>query len=190
MMDLVSILSEIPDPRRRQGQRYSHVGVMLFSILAMLAGARSYRQVHGFIEIHLSRLNASFPDVALRKAPAYTAVRYILHKLDPLCVEQALRRHATQLCPARASGVQQVAIDGKTLRGSFDAFADRKAAHLLSAFATDEQIVLGHLAIDDKSNEIPAAQALIEELGLSGRLFSLDAMHCQKNIRNSPAHRQ
>ena len=75
-----------------------------------------------------------------------------------------------------------VAIDGKTLRGSFDAFNDRKAAHVLSAFATDDQIILGHLAIDEKSNEIPAVQAMIETLGLTGRLFTLDAMHCQKNF--------
>lgn len=76
-----------------------------------------------------------------------------------------------------------VAIDGKTLRGSFDAFHDRKAAHVLSAFAADGQIILGHLAIAEKSNEIPAAQAMIAALGLTGRLFTLDAMHCQKNIR-------
>jgi hypothetical protein len=79
---------------------------------------------------------------------------------------------------------------GKTLCGSFDAFHDRKAAHVLSAFATDGQIILGHLAISQKSNEIPAAQDMIATLGLSGRLFTLDAMHCQKNIRNRPRHGQ
>ena len=83
-----------------------------------------------------------------------------------------------------------MAIDGKTLCGSFDAFHDRKAAHVLSAFATDGQIILGHLAISQKSNEIPAAQDMIATLGLSGRLFTLDAMHCQKNIRNCPRHGQ
>jgi predicted transposase YbfD/YdcC len=52
----------------------------------------------------------------------------------------------------------------------------------LSAFAADGQIILGHLAIAEKSNEIPAAQEMIATLGLTGRLFTLDAMHCQKNI--------
>lgn len=75
-----------------------------------------------------------------------------------------------------------MAIDGKTLRGSLDAFNDRKAAHVLSAFDVDGQIILGHLAIAEKSNEIPAAQEMIAALDLSGRLFTLDAMHCQKNI--------
>lgn len=53
---------------------------------------------------------------------------------------------------------------------------------MLSAFATQEQLVLGHLTVSEKSNEIPAVQQLIEELGLSGCVFTLDAMHCQKNI--------
>ena len=74
----------------------------------------------------------------------------------------------------------------------------RLAAHVLSAFATDGQIILGHLAISQKSNESgrsplrpdPAAQDMIATLGLSGRLFTLDAMHCQKNIRNCPRHGQ
>ncbi|WP_413207369.1 hypothetical protein [Rhodospirillum sp. A1_3_36] len=52
--------------------------------------------------------------------------------------------------------------------------------------ATNEQIILGYLAIGESSNDIPAAQAMIAALGLTGRLFTLDAMHCQKNIRNGP----
>ena len=68
------------------------------------------------------------------------------------------------------------------MRQSFDAFADRKAAHVLSAFAVDHQIILAHEVIDEKSNEIPAAQTLIAALGLKGRVFTLDAMHCQKNF--------
>ena len=83
-----------------------------------------------------------------------------------------------------------VAIDGKTLRHSFDAFNDRKAAHVLSAFSVDEALILGHLEVDEKSNEIPAAQAMIEALALEGRLFTLDAMHCQKNFCSSPQGKQ
>jgi hypothetical protein len=83
-----------------------------------------------------------------------------------------------------------VAIDGKTLRGSFDAFHDRKPAHVLSTFAGDGQIILGHLAVSKTSNEIPAAQEMIATLGLTGPLFTLDAGHCQKNLPDCPRHRQ
>ena len=66
-------------------------------------------------------------------------------------------------------GQGSIALDGKTLRGSFDNFHDRAAAQLLSAFATDTALVLAHLDIAEKSNEIPAAQVLLTELGIPSR---------------------
>ncbi|WP_268869803.1 ISAs1 family transposase [Magnetospirillum molischianum] len=141
-----------------------------------------------FIQAHLSRLNASF-GLSLRRAPAYSSVRFILQGLDADEMERVFRQHAAGLAePEGKTGTtpSAVAIDGKTLRGSFDAFNDRKAAHVLSAFAVDQRIILGHLAIAEKTNEIPAAQEMISALGLTGRLFTLDAMHCQKNLRGCP----
>jgi hypothetical protein len=187
---LLSLFSQICDPRRGQGKMYPQAPILLFTVLAMLAGARSYRQVHAFIRTHLDRLNAGF-GVSVRKAPAYTTVRFILRGLEGAELERVFRQHAAALpTPVAEAGAAPacVAIDGKTLRGSFDAFNDRQAAQVLSAFASDGQIILGHLTIAEKSNEIPAAQDMIATLGLSGRLFTLDAMHAQKNIRHGPGH--
>ena len=150
----------------------------------MLSGARSYRQIHALIDRRLAVLNAAFPQAALRRAPAYTSVRGILQRLDPAQLEQAFRRHADGLDRSCADAPSRfIAIDGKTLRQSFDVFADRRAAHVLSAFAVDHQIILAHAVVDEKSNEIPAVQTLIATLGLSGRAFTLDAMHCQKTFK-------
>jgi hypothetical protein len=189
---LLSLFSQVADPRRGQGKMYPLAPILLFTVLAMTAGAVSYRQVHTFIRVHRDRLNAVF-GVSLRKAPAYTTVRFILRGLDGAQLERVFRQHAAELSTPQAHESNDpicVAIDGKTLRGSFDAFNDRKAAHVLSAFASDSQIILGHLAIAEKSNEIPAAQEMIATLGLSGRLFTLDAMHAQKNLRSCSGHRQ
>jgi hypothetical protein len=187
-IDLASCLAAIPDRRRAEGKMYGQVGVVLFSIIAMLSGARSYRQIHTLIKRRLALLNAAFPDAALRRAPAYTSVRGILQRLDPTELERAFRRHAEGLDQSCATTPSRfIAIDGKTLRQSFDAFADRKAAHVLSAFAVDHQIILAHEIVDEKSNEIPAVQTMIAALGLSGRVFTLDAMHCQKKLSRSPA---
>ena len=80
-------------------------------------------------------------------------------------------------------GQGSIALDGKTLRGSFDGFHDRTAAQVLSAFATDTALVLAHIDIAEKSNEIPAAQTLLAELGVArGAIVTLDALHCQKNM--------
>jgi hypothetical protein len=184
---LLDVLAEVPDPRRAEGKLYKLSHVLLFSVLAIVSGCNSYRGIVTFIAVHRHRLNAAF-GLSWRRAPAHTAIRYILQGLDPAAVEAALRRHAAQLQAARAApGQGSVALDGKTLRGSFDKFHDRAAARVLSAFATDTALVLAHSDIAEKSNEIPAAQALLAELGVArGTLVTLDALHCQKNISRSP----
>ncbi len=177
---LLEILRSIPDHRRREGQRFELATVVLYAILAMVAGANSYRQLHEFIRIHRQRLNKAF-NLNLRYAPSYSGLRLILQGIDPVALEEAFRRHAASLPTPPGVEATVIAVDGKTLRGSFDAFCDRKAAHMLSALRQADQIVLGHLMVDEKSNEIPAAPELIETLGLKGCLFTLDAEHCQKN---------
>ena len=185
---LLDLLAEVPDPRRAEGKLYKLPYVLLFAILAIVTGSNSYRGIVTFIDVHRCRLNEVF-GLKWRRAPAHTAIRYILQGLDPAAVEAVFRRHAAQLQAARATAGQgSIALDGKTLRGSFDTFHDRAAAQLLSAFATDTSLVLAHVDIDEKSNEIPAAQALLAELGVAaGAIVTLDALHCQKNCSKSPA---
>lgn len=180
------MLADVPDPRRGQGKLYKLPHVLLFSILAIVSGCNSYRGIVTFIDVHRTRLNAAF-GLAWRRAPAHTAIRYILQGLDPAAVEVAFRRHAARLQAARATpGRGSIALDGKALRGSFDAFHDRAAAQVLSAFATDTALVLAHADVGEKSNEIPAAQTLLAQLHLpTGTLVTLDALHCQKNILRS-----
>ncbi len=161
--------------------------VLLFSILAIVTGCNSCRGIVIFIDVHRDRLNATF-GLGWRRAPAHTALRYILNGLDPVAVEAVFRRHAALLQAARATpGQGSIALDGKTLRGSFDNFHDRAAAQVLSAFATDTALLLAHIDIAEKSNQIPAAQTLLAELGVaSGAIVTLDALHCQKNIPTLP----
>src|SRR5918997_2922658 len=65
--DLLTCLAAIPDRRRAEGKMYGQAGVILFSILAMVSGARSYRQIHTLIDRRLGLLNAAFPGAALRR---------------------------------------------------------------------------------------------------------------------------
>lgn len=178
---LLEILRSISDHRRGEGKRFDLATVLLYAILGMVAGANSYRQIHEFIRVHLQRLNEAF-GLRLPCSPSYTGLRLIIQGVDPAALEAAFRRHASAISTPPASDEWvAIAIDGKTLRGSFDAFSDRKAAHMLSALRQADQIVLGHLMVDEKSNEIPAAPELIEALGLKGCVFTLDAEHAQKN---------
>ncbi len=153
---LIGLLSEIPDPRRAEGQLYKLPYVMLFSILAAVTGGNSYRSIETFIKVHRDRLNAAF-GLHWKRAPAHTAIRAILLGLDPNAVEEAFRRHAAGLLDQEAGPSRRtIALDGKALRHSFDNFRDRKAAQLLHAFDTGAGLVLAHIEIEAKSNEIPA----------------------------------
>lgn len=151
--------------------------LLVFSILAVMSGATSYRRIHQFMRTHQPRLNEAF-DCRWRRTPAYSSIRYVLQGLDPGQMAPHFRAHAATL----ADTAPVIALDGKVLRGSLDHFEDRKAAQVLSAFAGEGQIVLGQILIEDadKDHEIQAAQRLIETLGLSGRLYTLDALHLQK----------
>ena len=184
---LLDMLADVPDPRRAEGMLYKLPHVLLFSILAVVTGCNSYRGIVTFIDVHRHKLNTAF-GLNWRRAPAHTAIRYILRGLDPAALEAVFRRHAAQLQAAQAAPERgSIALDGKTLRGSFDNFRDRAAAQVLSAFATDTAFVLAHVDIAEKSNEIPAAQALLADLGIAaGAIVTLDAMHCQKYTLRSP----
>jgi len=184
---LLDVLADVPDPRRAEGKLYKLPHVLLFSILAIVTGCNSYRGIVTFIDVHRHRLNAAF-SLKWRRAPAHTAIRYILQGLDPVALEVIFRRHAALLQAARATpGQGSIALDGKTLRGSFDKFRDRTAAQVLSAFATDTALLFTHADTTEKSNEIPAAQTLLAELGVAdGAIVTLDALHCQKNTSRSP----
>jgi hypothetical protein len=120
--------------------------------------------------VHLQRLNETF-GLRLPCSPSYTGLRLIIQGVDPAGLEAAFRRHASAIStPPAPDQLVAIAIDGKSLRCSFDAFSDRKAAHILSALQQAVHIVLGHLIVDEKSNEIPAQP---EPTG--GALYSINS---------------
>src|SRR3954466_1180607 len=178
---LLAAWQGIPDPRRRQGRRYGLAHLLLFSVLAVPTGATSCRRIRLFIGAHRERLNAPCGPRS-RRAPAVATLRALLHALDPAELEAAFRRHAEQLDDVPTSpGRRVVALDGKTPRGSFDHLDDQAAAQVLSAFAGEAALILAHQEIAE-GDEVAAARALIERLGLRGVLFTADALHCQKTF--------
>ena len=179
---LESFLFKIKDQRRKQGQRYKLGHILLFTILAILSGATSYRKVQKFIVTHYDRLNEVF-DLKWKRMPAYTTIRDIIQGTSGAELEQSFRQYSEGLVE-RSDQKQFIGCDGKVLRGSFDHFQDHKAIQILSAFASQSHIILAHEEIATKTNEIPTAQTLMVTLGLSGYIFTFDAFHCQKNAPN------
>ncbi len=189
-----NIFSEIKDPRRSQGQRYEFNVFLTSILLAVLSGATSFRKISSFMELRRKQLNKLF-GVCWNATPCYVAVRHLLLNLAPTELESALRRHSEWLRENNLSctptNKRFIAIDGKVLKGSAEKLEDKRAQQLLSVFEHYDQIVIGQWEVDEKTNEIPVAQQMIEELKLSGCIVTLDALHCQKNTgnRQSPGSR-
>jgi len=176
-------LQDVTDPRGARGQRYPFTPLMVFTVLAVLAGARSYRDVITFIRERRHQLNELF-GTRLTRAPALNTLRDLLHSLSRGELEAAFRRHAQDLAsPAMTdAGRPVIALDGKTLKRSFDQLNDQAAAATLSAFASDDALILAHTELDGSSDEVAAVQEMIGDLDVSGVLFTVDALHCQKNL--------
>jgi hypothetical protein len=151
----LSLLATIPDPRRAEGKRYQLQHVLLFSILAIISGANSYRGIRTFLVAHRKSLNKAFK-LNWKTAPTYTGIRYILQGLSATEVEKVFRAHAANLNRGAPDAVARViAFDGETLKGSFDNFNDIKARQVLGAFAVDTALVLAHVEIDEKIQRNP-----------------------------------
>lgn len=175
----LSHLKLIPDNRRGQGRMYDLPHVLLCCILAVAAGADSYRAIARFIELRFDWLKCH-TGLKWHRAPRHTSLRAILLTVDHAAIETVLREHTRSISTQQES---TIAIKGKALHGGLGRFADTSALQWLSALAEEDQLVLGQVALadGDKDAEITAARHLISSLGLHGKLFTLEALHCQKN---------
>lgn len=172
---LVQALSEIEDPRVGNGKRHDLVEILVIAICGIFA------EVEGFEDIaEWARVKEPWLRRFLRLEngiPSHDTFNRVFRILDPKHFEQVFRRWVSGV--ARALG-QNIAIDGKSLRGS--AVGGESPVHMVSAFATALGIVLGQEKVADKSNEITAIPALLEALAIQGCLVSIDALGTQREI--------
>lgn len=186
-MLLGGLFSELVDRRKAKGKRYQLEPLLCGLLLAILSGATSFRKMEAFLKVRLEELNALF-GTQWKNAPSWVGIRKFLLTIEVMELEAALRRQGQKKHAKEQTEQEQqqpghyklIAIDGKALRGSAQKVHDIRAKQLVSLFAQDDLMILGHMEVADKSNEIPAAQTLIQELSLQGCLLTLDALHCQK----------
>ncbi len=181
MLQLREYLKKVKDHRRLQGQRFKIEDILFATILAILSGAKSYRDVERFCKEKLKTLNDLF-GFKWKSWPKKSNLSKIFNHLNKESVEDVFRECSQDKSSLKnVSQVPQIAIDGKVLRGSFDNLKDSPQLHLLSLFSVEDKIILGHVEISEKTNEIPTAQEIIKKLGLpEGVVYTLDALHCQK----------
>jgi predicted transposase YbfD/YdcC len=169
--------AELTDPRRRK-VTYPLINVVVIAVCAVICGADDFVAIAEFGEKkrHWFR---EFLDLR-NGIPSHDRFNAILAAIKPAEFEKCLLSWITAL--HEITDGQVIAIDGKTLRRSFDAASSKSAIHMVSAWATANHISLGQVVVDQKSNEITAIPKLLEMLELSGALVTIDAMGCQVEI--------
>ena len=169
--------ADLTDPRRR-AVTHPLINIVTIAVCAVICGADDFVSIAEYGEKKKKWL-AEVLDLSMG-IPSHDCFNRFLAALRPAEFEKCLLSWITALQEVTAG--QLVAIDGKTLRRSFDAASSKAAIHMVSAWATANCISLGQVVVDEKSNEITAIPKLLEILALSGCLVSIDAMGCQTKI--------
>jgi len=169
--------ASLTDPRRRK-VTYPLVNVVTIAVCAVICGADDFVAIATWGRLKREWL-ATILDLSAG-IPSHDRFNAIFRALDPGAFEKCLLGWIAELHEATAG--QVVAIDGKTLRGSFDKASGKSAIHMVSAWATANRLSLGQVVVDEKSNEITAIPALLKLLELKGCLVTIDAMGCQTAI--------
>lgn len=169
--------SRLEDPRDWRGRRHLLSDIMVIAILAVICGADHWTEMEefGHAKEEWLRTFLRLPN----GIPSHDTFGEVFAAISPEAFEMCFRAW-TGAVAGMIAGV--VAIDGKTMRGSFDGVGGRPAVHMVSAWAADNGVVFGQLAVGDKSNEITAIPALLEMLRIKGLIVTIDAMGCQKEI--------
>lgn len=169
--------AELTDPRRRE-VTYPLINVVVIAVCAVICGADDFVAIAKFGTTKRKWFER-FLDLK-EGIPSHDRFNAILAALKPAEFEKCLLSWITAL--HEITDGQLIAIDGKTLRRSFDAASSKAAIHMVSAWATANHISLGQVVVDAKSNEITAIPKLLNLLELSGALVTIDAMGCQTEI--------
>jgi len=174
----LEVFRDLPDPREARNQLHKLFDIFAIAICAALCGANDWVKVAAFGHKKEQWLR-TFLDLP-NGIPSHDTFDRVFRLIDPNEFEKRFVKW-TELVADLLPG-QVIAIDGKTLRGSHDNAVGLAAIHCVSAFAANNQLILGQLVTDAKSNEITTIPKLLDTLAISGCLVTIDAMGCQKAI--------
>jgi predicted transposase YbfD/YdcC len=167
----------LTEPRRGK-LTHPLINLVTIALCATIAGADDFVSMIAWARRHQPWL-AQFLDLS-HGIPSHDCLNMFFRRLKPDEFERCLLSWLAALHDT--SGGALVAIDGKTLRRSFDKATARSALHLVGAWAVSQKLSLGCVAVAEKSNEITAIPALLKLIELSGAIVTIDAMGCQTDI--------
>lgn len=176
----------VEDPRVDRTQLHDLMDILFICVVATIAGAEGPSDIEDFAKQKLAWCRKF---VRLKNGvPSHDTIGRVLALIKPEQFQKAFLNWIACFSKPASEGTDDdssprfIPIDGKTMRGSGGSKDRQSPLHLISAWATQQGMTLGQLAVDGKSNEITAIPQLVRMLELSGAIISIDAMGCQKEI--------
>jgi len=177
-LSLFSHFADLEDPRIDRTKKHLLLDIIALAICAVIGGAEGWEEIedfgkdkHDWLRKFLRLPNG---------IPSHDTISRVFRRLKPEAFQDCFLSWVQTL--HQELGWKHVAIDGKTVRRSFDRVTAKNALHLVSAWSVENHLTLGQQAVDGKSNEITAIPELLRLLELEGAIVTIDAMGCQKNI--------
>ncbi len=169
---------DLPDPRTGNATRHNLLELLTIALVASICGADSCVDFADFARDRAALFGEFL--VLAGGLPSHDTFSRLFRILDPASFATCFARFVDQL---GVLGPGVVAIDGKTMRRSFDTAAGQSPLHVVTAFACERRLVIAQAAVQGKENEILAARNVLEMFDLTGMLVTADALHC--NVRTT-----
>jgi predicted transposase YbfD/YdcC len=185
LREVFTTFDNLTDPRVERTRRHELFDLVVVALCATIAGADGWADVERFGNERLCWLRTFLPLV--NGIPSHDTFGRVFARLNPAQLVNCIQQWLDDI--GREIG-KHIALDGKTLRGSFDKAAGKNPLHLVSAWACEARLTLGQVATEAKSNEITAIPLLLELLNLKGATVTIDAMGCQKEIAQTIVDRE
>jgi predicted transposase YbfD/YdcC len=178
--DLVSYFSGLKDPRIERTKLHLLEDIIVIAIISVLCGAETWNEMEEFGKVKEPWLRTILK--LPFGIPSHDTFNRVFSLLDHKSLEKCFIEWTNSF--ATITEKEVISIDGKTICGSRDN-KKNSVVHMVSAWAGENNIVLGQVKVDDKSNEITAIPELLDLLLLKGCIVTIDAMGCQKNIASA-----
>ena len=176
-MKLLEAIEKIADPRMEGKVKHKLSSIIFMTLCAVLSGCECWNDIEDYCKTKKEWLSKY---IDLKSGiPSEWTFRRLFTILDPKIIETLLRNNAKEIV-SKGKKIEQIAIDGKAIRGSRR--GETTCLQSVSAWCHENNIVLAEEAVEQKSNEIKAIPMLLESLAIRGSTISIDAAGCQKEI--------
>jgi predicted transposase YbfD/YdcC len=174
----LSQFERLKDPRKPKGIEHNFVSIVLIAILATIGGATGWEDIEVYAQSHQTWLS-TFLDLK-HGVPHADTYRRVFARISPEALQECFLGWVKQI--VEATGAQVIPIDGKTLKGSYERGTRQSALHMVSAWASENRLMLGQVKVESKTNEIKAIPALLKLLDITGCIITIDAIGTQTEI--------